>query len=283
MRVGEVYCTGVLEAVYNLRVAGHHTYFVGDDGWGWAAWAHNTYDFPSGLKVAEVAAEQYKKERREFTVADRTAIIAKVRDTGEYGAVGDLQKLTQEFAVAKPGETALQVLQAYLSRGCVGQARRDLEAEINSRTEVANIEAEGDTDNLTVRGWTAYIHLTYGVDALGKTYQEYQASKPAGAAKTHGHHIVYKKGSEGAANTASKEAKDILLYRGIDPYFGKENLVYAPNQGHSAAVMQYILQNLKTPNGNPKSRTAIVSVLQQMAIAYINQKLPGMANWGGNP
>ena len=30
------------EAVYNLRLADFHTYFVGDDGWGFAAWAQNT-------------------------------------------------------------------------------------------------------------------------------------------------------------------------------------------------------------------------------------------------
>jgi hypothetical protein len=44
-RVEEVYRTGELEAVYNLQVADHHTYFVGDADWGWAAWAHNTYVF----------------------------------------------------------------------------------------------------------------------------------------------------------------------------------------------------------------------------------------------
>ena len=40
-RVEEVYRTGELEVAYNLRVVDHHTYFVGDDDWGWAAWAHN--------------------------------------------------------------------------------------------------------------------------------------------------------------------------------------------------------------------------------------------------
>lgn len=38
---GEVWDTGAWECVYNLRVAEWHTYFVGDDHWGWAAWAHN--------------------------------------------------------------------------------------------------------------------------------------------------------------------------------------------------------------------------------------------------
>jgi hypothetical protein len=37
--VEEVWDTGDWEVVYNVRVADHHTYFVGDEGWGWA---HNT-------------------------------------------------------------------------------------------------------------------------------------------------------------------------------------------------------------------------------------------------
>jgi intein/homing endonuclease len=41
--VSEVYDTGEWEVVYNLRVAEYHTYFVGDEHWGFAAWAHNWY------------------------------------------------------------------------------------------------------------------------------------------------------------------------------------------------------------------------------------------------
>ncbi len=38
LRVTERY-----EAVYNLRVAEDHTYFVGDDDWGFSVWVHNAY------------------------------------------------------------------------------------------------------------------------------------------------------------------------------------------------------------------------------------------------
>jgi hypothetical protein len=38
-----------VEAVYNLRIADHHTYFVGDDWRGFGTWAHNAYDFAFGL------------------------------------------------------------------------------------------------------------------------------------------------------------------------------------------------------------------------------------------
>lgn len=42
--VEEVLDTGRWEPVYNVRVADHHTYFVGEEGWGFAVWAHNAYD-----------------------------------------------------------------------------------------------------------------------------------------------------------------------------------------------------------------------------------------------
>lgn len=35
--------TGNWERVYNLRVADHHTYFLGCDEWGFSVWAHNAY------------------------------------------------------------------------------------------------------------------------------------------------------------------------------------------------------------------------------------------------
>jgi hypothetical protein len=40
--VEEVYATGVWETVYNFRVADYHTYFVGEEIWGFDLWAHNT-------------------------------------------------------------------------------------------------------------------------------------------------------------------------------------------------------------------------------------------------
>ena len=40
--VESVTLTGEYKAVYNLRVANWHTYFVGGDDWGFSVWAHNT-------------------------------------------------------------------------------------------------------------------------------------------------------------------------------------------------------------------------------------------------
>jgi hypothetical protein len=43
MTVAEAYDTGEYETVYNCRVAEWHTYFVGDDAYVTAVWAHNAY------------------------------------------------------------------------------------------------------------------------------------------------------------------------------------------------------------------------------------------------
>ena len=42
LAVEDVRDTGREEVVYNGRVAEYHTYFVGDEGWGFSVWAHNS-------------------------------------------------------------------------------------------------------------------------------------------------------------------------------------------------------------------------------------------------
>jgi len=55
-QVEELFATGVMEVVYNLRVADWHTYFVGDEDWGWAVWAHNAYIGSHGSLQGKEAA-----------------------------------------------------------------------------------------------------------------------------------------------------------------------------------------------------------------------------------
>ena len=59
--VGEVYDTEEYAPVFNLRVEDGHTYFVGDDAWGFAVWAHN--DYLPGANAA-YAQEAYGYVRR---------------------------------------------------------------------------------------------------------------------------------------------------------------------------------------------------------------------------
>ena len=80
--VEEVFATGELETVYNLRVADHHTYFVGGDGWGWAAWAHNDYTLTprtaARFKDLETDRETIRGEKlnvRETTTSPRSSEV----------------------------------------------------------------------------------------------------------------------------------------------------------------------------------------------------------------
>ena len=90
--------TGREEAVYNLRVAEWATYFVGDPGWGADVWAHNTYDFISGIKAGEVLASKFAA-RNVVTEAMKHDIALKVRTQNStrkefgYGGVGAIDGL----------------------------------------------------------------------------------------------------------------------------------------------------------------------------------------------
>jgi hypothetical protein len=57
--------TGREEVVYNGRVAEYHTYFVGDEGWGFSVWAHNAcvsriHDDPGLVRHAEAAGRTHQ-------------------------------------------------------------------------------------------------------------------------------------------------------------------------------------------------------------------------------
>ena len=68
--VDEVYDTGCVETVYNLRVADYHTYFVGCREWGFDVWAHNTYELTNRAQQARpVRAKWHAPNRR--AIADR--------------------------------------------------------------------------------------------------------------------------------------------------------------------------------------------------------------------
>jgi len=42
LRVEGVADSGRVETVYNIEVEDDHTYFVGEQNWGWAVWSHNS-------------------------------------------------------------------------------------------------------------------------------------------------------------------------------------------------------------------------------------------------
>lgn len=65
---------GEREPVFNMRVADHHTYFVGCAEWGFAAWAHNT------CERAQEAGEHATEEGRVRRTGDLNVIPADSKD-----------------------------------------------------------------------------------------------------------------------------------------------------------------------------------------------------------
>ncbi len=51
--------TEAVTTVYNLRVADHHTYFVGGSDWGWDVWVHNSYNARRDVPYRDPAQPPY--------------------------------------------------------------------------------------------------------------------------------------------------------------------------------------------------------------------------------
>ena len=80
IEVEEVYDTGEWETLYNLRVADCHTYFVGDEGWGFSVWAHNNNGLCGNLSAkekSELRGDLRRIAKRALNDMDSAAVSGK--------------------------------------------------------------------------------------------------------------------------------------------------------------------------------------------------------------
>jgi Pretoxin HINT domain len=254
--VEEVYDTGEWQPVYNLRVADHHTYFIGEESWG-----HNAYEMVSGRKIAEMVTQGSNAVN--LTEASKKQILDLVLEEGanhgaKYGAVANyanlsslLKSATQNQAM--PGTVIEQTIKDYFKKNQVKRSQVELPKVLN-------------------RNWSDYISNTYSRDARGKTKTEYEAEMQSANKdpKTHGHHIVFKMGAAGgSAKEEGRDSRDILLYYGIDPYEGKENLTFAPNDGHPKNALVYMRNKLVGMYNGGTTRALVVAELVKFANRFI--------------
>jgi hypothetical protein len=185
--------TGVESKVYNFRVADYHTYFVGEQSWDLAVWAHNTN-----------------------CTADDVLAAARA-----------------EMPRTRLGQATARQVADHINAGDVKAAQRLLDDKM---TRVGKVRAQNiiqnATDSAVKRGekkWGDYLR-SLGTDALEASYPG--RWMPNATHKTHAHHIIPKEaiGVEGKA--AAAEGQALLRRNGIDPFYGKENLAWAPNHGH---------------------------------------------------
>jgi hypothetical protein len=91
----------------------------------------------------------------------------------------------------------------------------------------------------------------------------------------HAHHILYKKGRGPAQQRLVREGQKILREYGIDPFFGKENLVWAPNRvagQHHINDVTKTVNALKAVKAEGGSYEDIVNVLYRAGAEAANRK-----------
>ncbi len=97
IEVTEVRSTDEVTTVYNLRVADHHTYFVGGTIWAFDVWVHNAYQvdtrFRNGSKLIKGDAGDLWYLPARYKTTQQVTALAKV---DRYGSI--LQVKAQEIA-----------------------------------------------------------------------------------------------------------------------------------------------------------------------------------------
>jgi hypothetical protein len=86
--------------------------------------------------------------------------------------------------------------------------------------------------------------------------------RPAGMINPHRHHILSLNGTAGAERALVREGQDILRGVGIDPVNGVENLVWAPNKGHTFAATETLVNDLRAASAAGASRSRIEQILK---------------------
>jgi hypothetical protein len=86
-------------------------------------------------------------------------------------------------------------------------------------------------------------------------------SAPLGMNNPHIHHIVQVNGTVGEQRALVREAQDILRRYDIDPLQGAENLVWAPNKGHTLAESKALTLELRLASEANAPKSVIVEIL----------------------
>ena len=91
----------------------------------------------------------------------------------------------------------------------------------------------------------------------------------------HAHHILFKKGNGKAQQELVKEGQEILRKYGIDPIWGKENLIWAPNRvkgQHSIEALTKVVEKLRLVDEYGGEYEDIVDVLYDLGKKAASRK-----------
>lgn len=234
--VSEVVQTDEWEAVYNLRVAEDHTYFVGCGEWGFSVWAHNHC-----LLVIESAVDE----------TGRPIVVANwYRRDGVLS--GKAYKMERDPNTLEPirGREFKQ-----WSASDKDALIRDMKADplaskwiddvpIVEKSDVVKLQAENQYGvtgtKISESSFLKYIENNFRDQY--PTAAELEAMRQFGT--PHGHHIVAQKGAD-AAKPFVQRSKELIGSEGIDWYKDRRNLVVAPNIDHTFEMHWVVWRELE--------------------------------------
>ena len=118
--------------------------------------------------------------------------------------------------------------------------------EVEPFTRFEDYQATAGVDGTGGMGYNE----TVNVDTFdfGKYLRGKIGDPPADMADPHAHHILFKKGLGPAQQALVQEGQAILWRVGINPTFGLENLVWAPNRvvgQHDIEALRNVLKQLR--------------------------------------
>ncbi|KPW41173.1 YD repeat-containing protein [Pseudomonas syringae pv. apii] len=97
---------------------------------------------------------------------------------------------------------------------------------------------------------------------------------PAGMRNPHAHHIVFKEGNGKLMKAYISKSKTILEKHDIDWYKGKENLIWAPNKGHTKPNARKVYEALERADaGGLGTRSEVVSALRKMGQHFADETI----------
>jgi len=102
---------------------------------------------------------------------------------------------------------------------------------------------------------------------FGKYLTSNRGGPPPGMVDPHAHHILFKKGHGVAQQALVDEGQAILRKYGIDPIYGVENLVWAPNRvdaQHGIETLRNVVETLRRLDAAGADRDDIVKALAKL-------------------
>ncbi|MBQ0929751.1 hypothetical protein [Ideonella alba] len=107
------------------------------------------------------------------------------------------------------------------------------------------------------------VQAKYPRVVFTKEIEDAMGPAPAGMQNAHRHHILDANGQPGPQRALVREGQDILREYDIDPLHGTENLVWAPNKGHSLANTESLVEQLRAAKIGGLTREDIVTIPRQ--------------------